>query len=421
VSRHGDDVAAVIVGAGLTGGNVAVALRENGHRGPIVVIGDEGELPFGRPPLSKTYLRGEETLDGWLVRPAEWYTRNDVELRHERVSSIDTTGKHVALASGEFLPYGALVLCTGGRARRPAVPGVDLPGVHLLRTVADCHGLQRAARDGKRAAVVGMGFIGSEVAASLTQMGVRVTAIFTGSAPMETALGAEVGAAMAAMHREHGVELLPDDPVASFDGTDAVRAVVTKRGTRVDCDFAVVGAGIEPNVEVAANANIAVDNGILVDAHCRTNVDGVFAAGDVANHVHPLFGRVRVEHYNNAEKMGAAVGRVILGDPAPYDYIHTFWSDQYDDKLEYAGHATAWDDFVVRGSVADRAFIGFYLRAGTLIAAVGLNRGGDPELDAGSEMAVARDLIAARATPPRSALADERSELRDVLAPSRRS
>lgn len=417
--RRGRD-GTVIIGAGLAGGNLAVALRENGHSDPIVVIGDEGELPFGRPPLSKTYLRGEETLDGWRVRPADWYARNDVELRHERVSRVDTTRKHVSLESGESLPFTQLALCTGGRARRPALPGIDLPGVHLLRTVADCDALKFAAREGDRAAVVGMGFIGSEVAASLTQLGVSVTAIFGSRFPLEAVLGAEVGAAMADMHRGHGVALLPDDQAAAFDGTDAVHAVVTKRGARIECDFAVVGAGIEPNVEVVANTKIAVANGILVDAHCRTNVDGVYAAGDVANHLHPLFGRVRVEHYNNAERMGAAAGRAILGDPAPYDYVHTFWSDQYDDKLEYAGHATDWDGFVVRGSLADRAFVGFYLRGGALIAAVGLNRGGDPELDAGSEMAVARDLLAARATPAPSVLADERNDLRDVLATSRR-
>jgi 3-phenylpropionate/trans-cinnamate dioxygenase ferredoxin reductase subunit len=190
-----------------------------------------------------------------------------------------------------------------------------------------------------------------------------------------------------------------------------VEAVVTADGARVACDFAVVGVGIRPDVQAVAGTSIAGQNGIDVDERCRASAADVYAAGDVANQLHPVFGRVRVEHYNNGEKMGAAAARSMLGSTAPYDYIHTFWSDQYEHKLEYVGHATAWDDFAVRGSLADGRFVGFYLQAGVVRAAVGFDRGGDPELDHDSEMAACVPLVARRARPDRGALTDESVDL----------
>jgi 3-phenylpropionate/trans-cinnamate dioxygenase ferredoxin reductase subunit len=184
-----------------------------------------------------------------------------------------------------------------------------------------------------------------------------------------------------------------------------------KSGGTIDCDLVVVAVGIEPNTDVVRGTEVAVDNGIVVDAACRTSVPDVFAAGDVANHLHPLFGRVRVEHYNNAEKQGAAVARSMLGSDAPYSYLHTFWSDQYEHKLEYVGHASKWDQFVIRGSLEERKLVGFYLDGGLLRAAVGLNRGGDPELDSGGEMALAGRLVARQARPDPAALADETRDL----------
>jgi 3-phenylpropionate/trans-cinnamate dioxygenase ferredoxin reductase subunit len=409
--------AIVILGAGLAGGNAAAALREAGFAGRVVLIGRERTVPFGRPPLSKTYLRGEEDLVGWYVKPAEWYEQNDVELRAGLTGLlVDTDQKRVQLDNGETILYERLAVCTGGRPRKPPITGIDLPGVHLLRTVEDCEGIKRAARPGSRAVVLGMGFIGAEVAASLRQLGVSVTAVFGGDAPLVAALGAEVGAVLGSIHREHGVELIAKDRVVGFEGVEHLERVVTEGGARIDCDFAVIGAGIEPDLGSVSATRIGVDNGILVDAQCRTDVGGVYAAGDVANHLHPLFGRVRVEHYNNAERMGRAVGRAMLGDEAPYDYVHTFWSDQYDDKVEYVGHVTRWDAFVVRGSVDERTFLGFYLDRGVLRAAVGFNRGGDPELEEESEMAACQRLVASQAEVPTAALADEGVDLRSLAA-----
>jgi 3-phenylpropionate/trans-cinnamate dioxygenase ferredoxin reductase subunit len=207
------------------------------------------------------------------------------------------------------------------------------------------------------------------------------------------------------------VDLIPGDQVESFEGQGRVERAITRGGRRLECDFAVVAVGIRPNVEVLAGTGVAVDNGVLVDEACRTNVPGIFAAGDVANHLHPLFGRVRVEHYNNAEKQGAAAARSMLRPDQAYDYLHTFWSDQYAHKLEYAGHAAKWERFVVRGSLEERRLVGFYLAGEVIRAVVGLDRGGDPELEPESEMAKAAALVARRARPTPEQLQDEDNDL----------
>ena len=402
----------VIVGAGLAGGNAAAAVREAGFAGRVVLIGDEPGIPFGRPPLSKTYLRAEEDLDGWYARPPGWYEEHGVErLSGSTVAGVDPATHSVALASGQTLEYQGVLVATGGRNRRLAVPGADLDGIHYLRTVAECEAIRREAGAGRRAVVVGMGFIGCEVAASLTQLGVRVTAVFGGAAPLERVLGPEVGEAMGAIHRDHGVELLAGRQVAGFEGSGRVSAAVTADGARLGCDFVVIGAGIQPVVPTFAGSPALGTNGIDVDQWCRAEPPDVYAAGDVANHLHPIFGRIRVEHFNNAEKQGRAAALSMLGAGEPYDYLHSFWSDQYEHKLEYVGHATRWDELVVRGSLAERRLVGFYVRDGVVRAAVGLDRGGDPELDTEGEMAACARLVAERAAPSQAQLADEAVDL----------
>ncbi len=401
----------MIIGGGLAGGNAAATLRDEGFRGGVVLIGRETGIPFGRPPLSKTYLRSEEELDGWYVRPADWYAKHDVEtLVESSVVAVDPAAHNVVLDSGLQIEYQKVLIATGGRNRRLEVPGAELPGIHQLRTVAECEAIKREAVAGRHAIVVGMGFIGCEVAASLTQLGVRVTAAFPESVPLERVLGKEVGAVIGAFHRANGVELLPESRITAFEGTERLEAAVTANGDRVPCDFAVVGIGIEPDVPTFAST-VAQENGVLVDELCRASAADVYAAGDVANHLHPVFGRVRVEHFNNGEKMGRAAARSMLGFTSPYDYIHSFWSDQYDHKLEYVGHTTNWDEFVIRGSLKDGRLIGFYLLEGLMQAAVGLDRGGDPELDTDSEMAACARLVGMRARPAGGQLADERVEL----------
>ena len=409
---------AVIVGTGLAGGNAAVTLRDEGWGDRIVMLGNEPSIPFGRPPLSKTYMRGEEGLGGWLVKPAEWYGNNRVELRTGvTIRGVDTRLKKVTLQGEETVEYDKLLLCTGGRNRRFQVPGAETPGVYQLRTLAECDAIRRAAHPGARALIVGMGFIGSEVAASLRQLGLEVTAVLSGTAPLTAVLGSEVAEVMARIHRDHGVQLVPDDKVVAFEGSDHLTGAVTAKGVRIDCDLAVVAIGIAPVVDAFRGSEIALDNGILVDETCRTSVPDVYAAGDVANHLHPVFGRMRVEHYNNAEKQGRAAARAILGDQRPYDDIHTFWSDQYEDKLEYVGDGRTWDQIVVRGSLATAQFLAFYLSKGIMKAACGLNRGGDPELDADSEMRACQGLIRAQVAVPEATLADDQVDLWSLTLP----
>jgi 3-phenylpropionate/trans-cinnamate dioxygenase ferredoxin reductase subunit len=400
----------VIVGGGLAGGNAAVTLRDEGFGGRVLLISREPGIPFGRPPLSKTYLRSEEDLSGWYVRPAGWYREHDIErLGGCGVVAVDADLHTVKLDSGEELGYQKLLIATGGRNRRLDVAGAELPGIHYLRTVEECEAIKREAAADRRAVIVGMGFIGCEVAASLTQLGVRVSAIFPGPAPLERVLGAEVGAAIADIHRVNGVELCSGEQLVAFEGTERLQAAVTASGKRIACDFAVAGIGIEPELPSFVGSPVTVSNGVLVDELCRANAPDIYAAGDVANHLHPVFGRVRVEHYNNAEKQGRAAARSMLGSSTPYSYIHSFWSDQYEHSIEYVGHATSWDDFVVRGS--SQELVGFYLRDGLLQAAVGLDRGGDPEADLDSEMAACARLVAQRVRAAPGQLADERVDL----------
>jgi 3-phenylpropionate/trans-cinnamate dioxygenase ferredoxin reductase component len=414
------DQAVVILGAGIAGGNAAVTLREEGWKGHILLLGAEPGVPFGRPPLSKTYLRGEEDLSAWCVKPAEWYSAHDVERRTGvTVSQVDTAQRQVRLRSGETVDYQRLALCMGGRNRTFAEPGATLPGVYQLRTVAECDAIREAARPDARALIVGMGFIGAEVAASLRQLGLEVTAVLSGAAPLANVLGDEVASALAAIHREQGVQLVTDDHVVGLEGGARVERALTKKGRRLDCDLVVVGIGIEPAVEAVHGTAIACDNGILVDERCQTTAPGVFAAGDVANIQHPVFGHVRVEHYNNAERQGRALARAMLGDTQPYDYIYTFWSDQYEHKLEYVGYARRWERVVLRGSYESKQFLAFYLTQGVLRAVFGLNRGGDPELETDSELRACQRLIGARAHVSEAALADERVDLRELAADAR--
>ena len=402
----------VIIGGGKAGGTAATTLREAGFGGPVVIINREPDIPFGRPPLSKTYLRSEEDLEGWYVQPAGWYPAHDVELLAESaVTAIDVTAHSLALSSGRELEYQKVLIATGGRNRRLQIPGTELAGIYYLRTVAECDAIKHEAVAGRRAAVVGMGFIGCEVAASLTQLGVGVTAVFPSRDPLDRVLGGQIGALIGGIHRSNGVRLLSGAQVAAFEGTDRVAAVVTAAGERIECDFAVVGVGIEPDVPAVSQSSVAQQNGILVDELCRTSAADIYAAGDVANHLHPVLGRVRVEHYNSAEHHGAAAARSMLGSAVPFDYIHNFWSDQYEHTLQYVGHATRWDDFVVRGNLAERKFVGFYLLAGVVRAAIGFDRGGDPEWEPDSEMAACAQLVARRAQPDRSVLTDEHTDL----------
>jgi 3-phenylpropionate/trans-cinnamate dioxygenase ferredoxin reductase subunit len=368
-----------IAGASLAGASAAIALRDEGYDGRIVLVGAEAELPYERPPLSKKYLSGEQPFEKALVRPATVYEEREIELvLGTPVASVDARERALVLDDDRRIRADRLLVTTGGRNRRPPIPGLDLPGVYDLRTRADSDAVRAQLRPGLRAVVVGMGFVGSEVAATLRTAGADVVAIEAFSVPLERVLGPVVGGAIASLHHDSGVELVLGDGVASFEGDGRVRRVRTVSGRTVDCELVVVGLGIEPNVELVEGTGVAVDDGIVVDELCRTSVEGIYAAGDVARHAHPVFGtHVRVEHWLNAIEQGGAAARSMLGNGAPYAELHWFWSDQYDANLQYAGHHRDWDELVVRGSLEERRFVAFYVKDGVPHAGVALNMGRD--------------------------------------------
>lgn len=369
----------VIVGASLAGATAAITLRDEGADGTVTLIGAEPQPPYERPPLSKAYLRGEAPFEKALVRPAAFYAERGIEtILGTRATRIDPSARLVELEDRRHVPFDALLLATGGRNRRISIAGNDLRGIYSLRTVQDADRIREEIVAGRRVVVVGMGFIGSEVAASLRQKGLEVVAIEPAKTPLFRVLGEAVGQTLADLHRAHGVRTIFEDTVAGFEGTERVTHVVTKGGLRLDCDFVVAGIGIEPAVDIVTGTGIEVDNGILVNQYCETNVSGVYAAGDVANHYHPIFDRrMRVEHWQNAIRHGAAAARNMLGQRVAYDEVHWFWSDQYDANLQYAGFHTTWEQIVVRGRLDSGSYLACYVNGDRIDAAVGLNRAKD--------------------------------------------
>lgn len=400
----------VIVGASLAGATAAATLRQEGYAGEILLVGAEAHPPYERPALSKQYLRSEASFEASLVRPVAFYSDNRIEaLLGTRAIHVDPAERTVILDSGGRIRYAQLLVATGVRNRRPAIVGFDLQGIHQLRTVEDADQLRMEAVPGRTAVVAGMGFIGCEVAASLRQLGVSVIGVDPSPAPLFRALGPEIGRAVADLHRDHGVELVANDSVERFEGDRRVQRVVTKAGRPIDCDFAVVGVGVEPALEAVAGSGIITSNGILVDEFCRTNIEGVYAAGDIANHHHPVFGRrMRVEHWQNAMQQGAAAAKTMLGKATAYEPIHWFWSDQYNVNLQYAGSHHDYDELVIRGNVRERDFVAFYVNDGRVDAVAAMDRGKDVRR--------ATAIIKTREVVDPKLLADDEVDLRHILS-----
>jgi 3-phenylpropionate/trans-cinnamate dioxygenase ferredoxin reductase subunit len=399
----------VVVGAGLCGATAVATLRSEGFEGRIVLIGAEELPPYERPPLSKEYLRGENPLEQILVRPPGWYADAGIETRFgTHVTQLDGRAREVVLAGGERVAFDVFLAATGGHNRRIEAPGSELPGVLDLRYVGDADRLREAVASGARVVCVGMGFIGAEVAASLRTMGCDVTVIEIFETALFRVLGGEIGRALEAIHRDHGVVMHFNDLVARFEGDGRLERVVTRGGRIVEADVAVVGIGTEPAVHIMAGTGLDQPGGIPVAPTMETSIPGVFAAGDVARHDHPVFGPMRVEHFDNALKMGEAVARNMLGADESFDDPHWFWSDQYDVQIQMAGFAPTWDRMVVRGSMEDRSFCAFLLDAeGTLRSAVSIAWPRD----------VRRSfpLIRAQVRPDPAALADPEVDLRRLV------
>ena len=365
----------VIVGGGLAGAKTAEALRGEGYDGAIVLVAEEGEAPYERPPLSKDYLRGESARGEARVHPEGWYSENEIELRvASRATEIDLTRRRIALGDGDGVDYDRLVLATGAEPRRLGVPGAELEGVHYLRRLADADALADRLERGGRLVVVGAGWIGAEVAASARQKGLEVTLIERGKLPLERVLGPELGQVYGAIHRDHGIDLRLETQLERFVGEGRVEAVELGGGERIDCDLAVVGVGVLPRVELAEQAGLELQNGIVTDERLETSAPGVFAVGDVANAFHPFYGRrIRVEHWANALHQPETVARAVLGKEASHERLPYFFSDQYDVEMEYSGYATEWDEVVFRGDVEAREFIAFWLRGGAVVAGMNVN------------------------------------------------
>jgi 3-phenylpropionate/trans-cinnamate dioxygenase ferredoxin reductase subunit len=398
-----------IVGASMAGGTAAAMLREEGFDGRVVLIGDEPHAPYERPPLSKEVLRGERGALDTPVRPDDWWKEHEVEARFgTRVHRCDPRERSVTIGTGEEIRFDRAIVATGVRNRRLDVPGVGLEGIHELRTAEQAERIRDAAASARHVVVVGMGFIGAEVSASLRQRGLEVTVVEIFETALYRVLGADIGRALEGIHRDHGVVMHFDDTVERFEGNGRVERVVTRSGRTIDCDFVVVGVGTEPVAEVMHGVGVASNGGIKADAHLETVTPGVFAAGDVATQDHPIFGSIRVEHFDNAMKMGETAARNVLGRGEVFDDPHWFWSYQYDSNLQMSGDARTWERMVVRGSLDDRSFCAFLLDGrGAVRSAVSLDWPRDVRRSFG--------LIRAQIVPDPGALADPDVDLRALV------
>lgn len=356
----------VIVGSGGAGTKASESLRQRGYDGSLTLVTADPHPPYARPPLSKAYLRGELELEKFFLALPD-----ELDLRLS-TTVAEIADSEIVLESGERLPFDRLLLATGSEPRR--LPGAELTGIHYLRNVEDSDAIREAARAGHRAVVIGAGFIGSEVAASLRQLGLEVTLVEGGRLPLEHVFGPEIGAFYRDLHVAEGVEVLTSASLEGFDGDGSVQAARLEDGRTLEADLVVVGIGVSPRTELAEAAGLEVENGVLVSERLETSVPGIYAAGDIAHAQHPFYGtRLRVEHWFNAANMGPIAAANMLGEDTPYDRIPYFYSDQYDTKMEYLGYAPKWDEVVLRGDPKTRSFMAFWLEDDRVIAGMSVN------------------------------------------------
>ena len=372
------DTTHLIVGASLAGAKAAETLRAEGFDGPLIMIGQESERPYERPPLSKEYLLGKAERDTIYVHPPQWYAEHDVDLR----LGITVTGLHpgsheVSLADGSRTGYSKLLLTTGSSPRRLTAPGADLGGVRYLRTVQDSGRLKAAFQDASRVAIIGGGWIGLETAAAARNADAAVTVLERGELPLLGVLGREAAEVFAGLHRERGVNLRCGVQVAEITGSNGIAdGVRLADGSRVEADVVIVGVGITPNSQLAVEAGLKTGNGVVVDAQLRSSDPDIYAAGDVAMAFHPLLGKhIRVDHWYNALHQPQTAAKAMLGQDAAYDRVPYFYSDQYDLGMEYSGYVEpgGYDEVVFRGDVAGREFIAFWLSGGRVLAGMNVN------------------------------------------------
>lgn len=365
----------VVVGAGLAAAKAIEAMREEGFEGSITLIGDEAERPYERPALSKDYLQGKKSSDDLYVHPANWYADHQVATNFgDAAVAIDREVRSVTLASGTTVHYDQLLLATGSRPNTLSIPGADLGGVFSLRRIHDSDQIRAAFTSAKKLVVIGAGWIGLETAAAARAAGLDVTVLEYAALPLQRVLGDELATYFAELHRANGVDLRTEVSVTALEGSDGRVTAVRVGDESIPADMVIVGVGISPNAELAADAGIAVDYGITVDERLRTSDPTVFAAGDVANaHNTALDADIRVEHWDNAIRQGKLAAKSMLGEQVAYDWQPYFYTDQFDLGMEYVGYASAADDVVIRGDKAAGEFIAFWLGDGVLKAGMNVN------------------------------------------------
>lgn len=398
----------IIAGAGHAAGQVVASLKQHKFAGQIVLVGDEPHLPYQRPPLSKKFLSGELPAERLYVKPESFYDDPDIDVLLETtITAIDRTAKQLKTDSGEVIAYDKLILALGSRVRRLPIDGAELEGVHYLRSIADVDGIRAELQDKKNAVIVGAGYIGLEVAAVIRQAGLDVTVVEMTERVMSRVVSPEISDFYQIEHTNHGVKLRLSTGISAFRGDRHVAAVETADGDLIAADFVVVGVGILPNVELAIDAGLEVENGIVVNDQCQSSDPDIYAVGDCTSHPNSIYGRrLRLESVHNALEQAKTAVSNICGVESHYSQVPWFWSDQYDLKLQIAGLSTGYDDIVIRGNPADRSFACLYMKDGKLIATDAVN---SPR-----EFVQSKALIAAQSTIERSKLENKDVQLKDL-------
>ena len=396
----------VIIGAGHAAGQAAASLRHEKYEGPITIIGDEPHIPYQRPPLSKQYLSGEQAIERVYLRPEKFYADKDVTLKlGVNATEIDREAKQVVLDNGENVPYDKLIIATGSRPRILNIEGSDLKGIHYLRTIADVDAIRDEMAAGKNLVIVGGGYIGLEVASVGIEKGLNVHVLEMESRILQRVTTTQMSEYYHNLHSGRGVNIHTDTMVRGFAGSDQVEQVLCGDES-FDADLVIVGIGIMPNIELAQDAGLECDNGIVVDDHCCTSDPEIYAAGDCTNHPNPLLNRrLRLESVPNAMEQARVCVSNMLGGDKIYAAMPWFWSDQYELKLQMVGFSADGDEHVLRGNMEENQFAVFYLNNGKVVAADAVN---SPK-----EFMVCKQLVGKAVDP--ATLANPETELKDLL------
>ncbi len=399
----------IIIGASHAAAQLAPSLRQEGWDGDIIIIGDEPYLPYHRPPLSKSFLAGEKTAEGLAIRPAAFYEKNSIQFRQGRVTAINRSTQTLTLSDGQEQSYDKLALCMGSRVRKVSLPGSELEGVHYLRDITDVEGIKAHVEKDKHVVIIGGGYIGLEAASALRKLGMNVVVLEMAERILQRVTAPELSEFYTRIHTEEGVHIHTGIAVSEITGETHTEKVICADGTEFPVDLVIVGVGILPNIELAVEAGIEVDNGIIVDEFCRTNDANIVAAGDCTNHFNKIYNRrIRLESVPNASEQGKSAAASICGVSKEYKSLPWFWSDQYNLKLQIAGLSLGYDQISIRGDkLAGRSFAAFYFKDGQLISVDCVNR---PQ-----EFMLSKKIIAEKLSIMPAQLADETIEIKELM------